>query len=67
MATGNAKTNRSIRVGDELWDECRAKIEKEAPNIQSMSQLVITLLEGYLQGRYVLPTVKLVYTDPKQS
>lgn len=63
----NSKSNRSIRVDDRLWDNCRDKAAQEAPHLTSMTQVVVALLEGYESGHYQLPVAKLVYTDSSRT
>lgn len=65
--TNNSKSNRSIRVDDRLWDTCRDKAAKEAPHLTSMTQVVVSLLEGYASGHYRLPIAKLVYADTSKT
>lgn len=50
--TNDNQMTTSFRVDRSVWDDARARAKREGV---SLTDLMMTLVEGYVRGAYVLP------------
>lgn len=49
---------RSVRVSDEVWEAARERATSEGV---TLTRVIVSILEGYGQGKVNLPTVHVDY------